>query len=74
MMDASGRLVVGWAMETHLRTELVEQILAMAVERRRPETVIDHSDQGVQYTSWTFGQRCRNPLCQRPRDSGGERD
>ena len=58
VVDAWSRRVVGWAMETHLRAELVEQALAMAVERRGPETVIHHSDQGTQYTSWAFGQRC----------------
>ena len=58
VVDAWSRRVVGWATETHLRAELVEQALAMAVERRGPETVIHHSDQGTQYTSWAFGQRC----------------
>ena len=59
VVDAWSRRVVGWAMETHLRTELVEQALAMAVENRGPETVVHHSDQGSQYTSWAFGERCR---------------
>jgi putative transposase len=31
----------------------------MAVAQRRPTTVIHHSDQGCQYTSITFGLRCR---------------
>lgn len=52
-----GRRAVGWSTETHLRTELVEQALAMALERRGP-AVIHHSDQGTQYTSWAFGRRC----------------
>ena len=59
VVDAWSRRVVGWAMETHLRAEIVEQALAMAVERRGPKTVIHHSDQGSQYTSWAFGQRCK---------------
>ena len=46
-------------METHLRSELVEQALAMAVIRRQPKQVIHHSDQGAQYTSYAFGKRCR---------------
>ena len=56
---AWSRLVVGWAMETHLRSELVEKALAMAVIRRQPKQVIHHSDQGAQYTSTAFGKRCR---------------
>lgn len=59
VVDAWSRLVVGWAMETHLRAELVEQALVMAVRRRGPQTVVHHSDQGAQYTSWAFGERCR---------------
>ena len=31
----------------------------MAFTQRRPTTVIHHSDQGCQYTSGAFGQRCR---------------
>ena len=59
VVDAWSRLVVGWAMEMHLRAELVEQALALAVQRRGPQTVVHHSDQGTQYTSWAFGERCR---------------
>ena len=33
--------------------------LDMALEQRRPGDVIHHSDQGSQYTSIAFGQRCR---------------
>jgi putative transposase len=31
----------------------------MAIAQRRPNGVIVHSDQGSQYTSLAFGQRCR---------------
>jgi putative transposase len=31
----------------------------MAVGQRRPRDVIHHSDQGSQYTSLAFGNRCR---------------
>ena len=51
--------IVGWSMETHLRTELVLEALNMAVGQRRPANVIHHSDQGCQYTSIAFGLRCR---------------
>jgi len=59
VIDAFSRRVVGWSMETHLRTELVLTALDMALAQRRPETVIHHSDQGTQYTSIAFGLRCR---------------
>jgi putative transposase len=58
-LDAFSRRVVGWAMALHLRTELVLGALDMALWRRRPAGVIHHSDQGTQYTSVAFGQRCR---------------
>lgn len=59
VVDAWSRRVVGWAMATHLRTELVLEALNIALGQRRPEEVIHHSDQGTQYTSLGFGQRCR---------------
>jgi putative transposase len=57
--DAFSRRIVGWAMETHLRTELVLAALNMALGQRKPAAVIHHSDQGTQYTSIAFGMRCR---------------
>jgi putative transposase len=59
VLDVFSRRVVGWAMANHLRTELVLSALEMALEQRRPDGVIHHSDQGCQYTSIAFGQRCR---------------
>ena len=59
VLDAWSRRVVGWAMASHLRTELVLEALNMAIEQRRPTKVIHHSDHGTQYTSIAFGQRCR---------------
>jgi putative transposase len=59
VLDVFSRRIVGWAMETHLRTALVLLALEMAFAQRRPEEVIHHSDQGSQYTSIAFGGRCR---------------
>ena len=59
VLDVFSRRVVGWAMATHLRTELVLAALNMAIGRRRPEGVVHHSDKGAQYTSLAFGKRCR---------------
>jgi putative transposase len=36
VIDAFSRKVIGWAMETHLRTELVLAALNMAYAQRRP--------------------------------------
>jgi putative transposase len=59
VLDAFSRKIVGWAMETYLRVELVLKALNMALWQRRPTDVIHHSDQGSQYTSLAFGKRCQ---------------
>ena len=59
VLDAFSRRIVGWAMGTNLRTQLVLDALNMAVGQRRPSGVIHHSDQGSQYTSIAFGLRCK---------------
>jgi putative transposase len=59
VVDAWSRRIVGWAMASHLRTELVLDALNMALWQRRPQEVIHHSDQGCQYTSIAFGLRCK---------------
>ncbi len=60
ILDAHSRRIVGWSMENHLRTELVVDALQMAVWRRKPAPgLIHHSDQGVQYTSLSLGERLR---------------
>jgi len=60
VLDAFSRRVVGWAMASHLRTELVLAALDMAAQQCRPEGTIHHSDQGSQYTAIAFGQRCKD--------------
>jgi putative transposase len=59
VLDAFSRRIVGWSMETHLRTELVLAALETAIGQRKPHNVIHHSDQGSQYTALAFGGRCR---------------
>ena len=59
VLDVWSRRIVGWAMATHLRTRLVLDALTMAIQLRRPEGVVHHSDQGSQYSSLQFGNRCR---------------
>ncbi len=59
VLDVWSRRIVGWAMATHLRTELVLDALQMAIQQWRPGGVVHHSDQGSQYTLIQFGNRCR---------------
>jgi putative transposase len=59
VLDVFSRRIVGWSMATTLATQLVLDALNMALVTRRPKQVIHHSDQGSQYTSIAFGQRCR---------------
>ena len=60
VVDCFSRRVVGWALEDHLRAELVVDALEQALQRRRPERgLVHHSDQGSQYVSLAFGRRCR---------------
>ena len=59
VLDVFSRRIVGWAMSSHLYTELMLRALDMALSQRRPDGVIHHSDQGCQYTSIAFGRRCR---------------
>ena len=50
VLDLCTRKVVGWAMADHLRSELCEAALRMAVVHRRPGTgLVHHADRGVQY-------------------------
>jgi putative transposase len=46
VLDVWSRKIVGWSMATHLRTELVLEALNTALVQR-------------QYTSYSFGKRCR---------------
>jgi putative transposase len=59
VLDAWSRRVVGWAIGETMTAELVLQALNMALQQRRPDAVIHHSDQGSQYASIAFGERCK---------------
>ena len=61
VLDAFSRIVVGWSIADHIRSELVVDALQMAIWRRQPApgTTIAHSDHGSTYTSWAFGRRLR---------------
>ena len=72
VLDVWSRRVVGWSMATSLRTQLVIDALNMALQRRKPHNVIHHSDQGCQYTSIAFGNRCTEMGVQPSMGSAGD--
>ena len=54
-MDLYSRRIVGWSLSERMTSELVAAALAMAIERRSPETgLLHHSDRGCQYASGSF--------------------
>lgn len=59
--DGCSRRVLGWAVEDHMRTDLVESALSMAVTMRSalPDQVIFHADRGTQYTSGQLARFAR---------------
>jgi putative transposase len=57
--DVFSRKVVGWAFGVQMTSDLVIAALNMALFTRKPQSVIHHSDQGSQYTSIAFGNRCQ---------------
>ena len=57
--DVFSRKVVGWSLGERMNSDLVIAALNMATLTRKPESVIHHSDQGSQYTSIAFGERCQ---------------
>jgi putative transposase len=58
ILDAHSRKIVGWSMDSHMKTELVVDALQMAVWRRKPSAgLVHHSDRGTQYTAISFGKR-----------------
>jgi transposase InsO family protein len=60
VLDLYSRKVVGWSMAEHLRAELVEDALSMALMRRRPgKGLLHHSDRGVQYACDRYQQRLK---------------
>ncbi len=59
VVDAFSRMVVGWQLATHMRTDLVLDALKMALGLRGPGAdveLVHHSDRGSQYTSIDYTQ------------------
>jgi putative transposase len=51
VLDLYSRMVVGWSMHRHMSTQLVSDAMTMALWRRRPVALLQHSDQGSQYAN-----------------------
>jgi putative transposase len=59
VIDVYSRMVVGWQLASHMRTDLVLDALKMALGLRRPGAdvaLVHHSDAGSQYTSGDYQQ------------------
>lgn len=56
VLDLFSRRIVGWAMDDHMRDELTQNALQMALRQRSPrlEHLVHHSDRGSQYTSGEY--------------------
>ena len=73
IMDLFSRRIIGWALRSHMRADLVTEALRMAVARRQPSgVVIHHSDQGGQYVSYDFERACRDAGVHRSMGSVGD--
>lgn len=59
VLDVWSRRIVGWSVGERMTSDLVLAAFNAALQQRRPQHVIHHSDQGSQYTSLAFGKRCK---------------
>ena len=60
ILDLNRRQLVGWSMDSRMKTELVVQALKQAVARTKAEPgLLIHSDRGVQYASEKYQKLLR---------------
>ncbi len=59
--DVFSRMIIGWSMASHRKTDLVVDAVTMAVGRRGGHVpgVIHHSDRGAEYTSHALERQLR---------------
>ena len=59
VVDAFSRMIVGWQLATHLRTDLALDALEMAIWRRDTQLdgLVHHSDRGGQYLAIRYTER-----------------
>jgi putative transposase len=63
VLDAFSRRILGWAMATHLRTELVLEALNLALGQRGPAAVIHHSDRVASTLRSPSASAAARPAC-----------
>ena len=59
LIDVFSRMIVGWQLATHMRTDLVLDTLRMALSTRQPGAevqLVQHTDQGSQYGAEDYTQ------------------
>lgn len=60
VIDLYSRAIVGWSVQPHMKADLVDDALRMALGQRDVKPgLIFHSDRGSQYTSHKFRETCR---------------
>jgi putative transposase len=59
VLDVHSRVIIGWQIANHLRTDLVLDALEMAIWRRDTTVggLVHHSDAGCQYTSFRYSDQ-----------------
>ena len=58
VLDVHSRVIVGWQIAPHMRTDLVLDAIEMAIRRRdNPTGLVHHSDAGSVYTSYRYSDR-----------------
>ncbi len=57
VIDLFSRQIVGWSMAAHMKTQLVNDALQMAIGKRKPDKgLLWHTDRGSQYASESHRQ------------------
>jgi putative transposase len=60
VIDLATRMVTGWQLASHMRTSLVTDALAMAINHGHVQPgAVFHSDRGTQYTSGELARFCQ---------------
>jgi putative transposase len=75
VMDLFARVILGWQVADHLRSDLALDALEMAIWSRRDEDLaglVHHSDRGVQYTSIRYAERLAGEKAVRSVGSKGD--
>ena len=66
IIDVYSRMIVGWQLATHMRTDLVLDALRMALSTRSPGAdfmLVAHTDHGSQYVSEEYTNSSTTPAC-----------